>query len=148
MTYTTEPTKAQGNNIPPGYKYGQLPNFDPQMLKIFQQMSNLAGPDSYLSKIAGGDEETFKQIEAPQLKQFQGKLGNIGSEFSGAGMGSRKSSGFKNAASNAINEFSLNLQNQRQELMTKAITDLMGYQNMILNQKPYDQFLVPKNPTQ
>src|SRR5271154_707909 len=146
MTYTTPGT--QGNKIPPGYKYGQIPQFTEEMNEIFRNMANLAGPDSYLSKIAGGDEETFNQIEKPLKKQFRGTLGNLGSEYSGFGLGARKSSGFKNAASQAISDFSMNLQNKRQELMKQAITDLMGYQSMVLNQQPYDQFLVPKNPSQ
>ncbi len=146
MTYTTP--ASRGHSIPPGYKYGQIPQFTPQMFEIFKNMANLAGPDSYLSKIAGGDEETFSTIENPLKKQFQGTLGTLGSEFSGVGLGARKSSGFKNATSQAINDFTMNLQNKRQELMKQAITDLMGYQNMALSQQPYDQFLVPKNPTQ
>ena len=142
MTAITGP--GQGNKIPSGYKQGQIQKFTPEMMELWQSLFSHLGPDSYLSRLAGGDEDIFKEIESPALQQFAGVQGNIASRFSQMGMGARKSSGFQNTMNKASSEFAQELQAQRQQLRQQAIKDLMGMSNDLLGQNPYEQYLVPK----
>ncbi len=140
---------GQGNKIPSGYKQGQIQKFTPEMMELWQTLFSHLGPDSYLSRLAGGDEDIFKEIESPALQQFAGMQGNIASRFSqgggGAGsMSARRSSGFQNTMNKASSDFAQQLQAQRQQLRQQAIKDLMGMSNDLLNQNPYEQYLVPK----
>lgn len=128
-----------------GYQEVQTKNFDPQMMQLFQQMFSHVDPNSYLSKLAKGDEGTFNQIEAPALRQFGQLQGNIASRFSGAGsFGARKSSGFQNVMGAASSELSEKLASNRQSLQQQAIKDLMSMSGDLLRQKPYENALVPK----
>ena len=111
--------------------------FTPEQMDLFQQLFGQVGPESYLSRLAGGDQSLFEEMEAPALRQFQSGLGNIASRFSGMGMGSRRSSGFQNTSSAALSDFSQQLQSQRQGLQRQAIMDLMGLSNQLLGQQPY-----------
>ena len=143
------PTGKQGNKIPSGYKQGQLQNFTPEQMNLFQQMFSQVSPDSYLSKLAGGDQGAFDQLEAPALRQFNELQGNLASRFSAGGggrgaMSSRHSSGFQNAATSAASNFAQELQSQRQALQRQAVMDLMGISQSLLSQRPYEQFLLPK----
>jgi hypothetical protein len=135
---------GQANKIPKGYRQGQIQQFTPDQLQLFKQMFSHVGPDSYLSRLAGGDEDIFNQIEAPALKQFSALQGNLASRFSGMGMGGRRSSGFQNSINQAGQDFASQLQSQRQGLQQQAIQDLMGLSNSLLSQRPYEQFLVEK----
>ncbi len=136
-----------GNKIPKGYQAGRMQNFTPEQMNLFQNMFSNVGPDSYLSKLAGGDEETFNQMEAPAMRQFSGLQGNLASRFSGMGMGGRRSSGFQNTANQASSDFAQDLQSRRQSLQSQAIKDLMGMSGELLGQRPYEQFLSPKQPS-
>lgn len=140
------PTGQVGNKIPSGYKAGQLSQFTPEQSKLFQQMFSQVSPDSYLSKLAGGDESFFNEMEAPALRQFSELQGGIASRFSGmGGLGARKSSGFQNTQTAAASNFSQDLASRRQQLQQQAIMELMGLSGNLLGQRPYDQFLVEKN---
>ncbi len=143
----------QGNSmkekIPKGYSKGSLQQFTPEQMQLFQQMFGQVGPESYLSKLAGGDQETFNQMEAPALRQFSGLQGNLASRFSGmGGLGARKSSGFQNTINSAASNFAQELQSNRQNLQRQALSDLMGFSNQLLGQKPYENFMVKKQPNQ
>lgn len=138
------PNGQVGNKIPSGYKMGQMQNYTPEMMQLFQSLFSHLGPDSFLSKLAGGDQSLFEEIEAPAHKQFQGLQGQIASRFSGMGMGGRKGSGFQNAMSQAGSDFAQQLQSNRQGLQRQALMDLMGMSNNLLQQKPYENFLVKK----
>lgn len=136
-----------GNKIPSGYKAGQLQQFTPEQMQLFQQMFSQVGPDSYTSRLAGGDQSLFDEMEAPAFRQFNELQGNIASRFSGMGTGGRHSSGFQNQATAAGSNFAQDLQSRRQELQRQAIQDLMGMSNNLLNQRPYEQFITEKqNP--
>ena len=138
-------TMTGGNIIPKGYRQGQLQQFTPEQMNLFQQMFSNVGPDSYLSKLAGGDEATFNQMEAPALRQFGQLQGNMASRFGGmGGTGGRRSSGFQNTMSSATSDFAERLQSQRQQLSRQALQDMMGMSNQLLNQRPYEQFLGKK----
>ncbi len=130
-----------GNQVPKGYQMGQMQNFTPEQMNLFQNMFSHIGPDSYLSKLAGGDQGTFEQMEAPAMRQFAGLQGNLASRFSGMGMGARRSSGFQNTANQASSDFAQSLQSRRQELQSQAIRDLMGMSNQLLGQRPHENYL-------
>jgi hypothetical protein len=137
-------TSTGGNIIPKGYKQGQMQQFTPEQMQLFQQMFAQVSPDSYLSKLAGGDESLFQEMEAPAMRQFQGLQGDLASRFSGMGMGARRGSGFQNAANQATSDFAMDLASKRQALQKQAIMDLMGLSENLLGQRPYEQFLQQK----
>src|SRR5260221_6466103 len=86
------PSGMVGNKIPKGKKIGQYANYTPQQMELHQRGFEQVAPDSYLSRLAGGDQSLYGEIEAPALKQFSGLQGNLASRFSGAGsLGGRKS---------------------------------------------------------
>lgn len=138
------PSGKVGNQIPSGYKQGQMQQFTPEQMQLFMQMMEQIGPESFLAKLSGGDQGTFDEVEAPQKRQFADMLGGIGSKFSGMGMGGQKSSGFQNTMSSAASNFAQELGSKRQEMQMNALKELMGMSSNLLSQKPYDNFLVQK----
>lgn len=138
------PTGQTGNIVPKGYQTGQLAQFTPEQMQLFQQLFGQIGPDSFISKLAGGDQGIFEQIEAPAKRQFAGLQGNIASRFSGMGTGARRSSGFQNIMGQAASDFSQQLQSQRMGLQQQAIRDLMGMGSQLLGQRPYETTLTEK----
>lgn len=137
-------TGTMKNKIPKGYEMGQYQKFTPEMMDLWKQMFGQLGPDSYLGRLAGGDQSMFEELEAPAMRQFQGIQGQLASRFSGAGMGGRRSSGFQSTTNQAASDFAQQLQSQRMGLRNQAIKDLMGMSNQLLGQNPYEQFMVKK----
>ena len=139
------PTGRVGNKLPSGYRSGQIAQFDPMQMEAYKRAEQQIGPDSYLSKLAGGDQSLFGEIESPALKQFSALQGNLASRFSGMGsFGGRRSSGFQNTSNAAASDFAQQLQSQRQGLQRQAIQDLRGMTNEFLNYRPYEQFRYDK----
>lgn len=134
--------------IPGGYKKGSMQQFTPEQMQLFQQLFGQVGPESFTSKLAGGDQSQFAQMEAPAMQQFNELQGGLASRFSGMGMGGRKSSGFQNTMTSAGANFAQQLQSQRLGLQQQAIQDLMGMSNNLLGQRPYENFLVEKQQKQ
>lgn len=130
---------------PHGYQEFSMQQFTPEQMQLFSEMFGNLGPDSFLSKLAQGDQSTFDEMEAPAMRQFNEVQGNIASRFSGQGMGSRNSSAFQNATSAASQDFAGQLQANRQNLRKQAIEDLMGFSNQLLNQRPMERGFVAKN---
>lgn len=139
--------------IPSGYKAGALQQFTPEQMQLFQQMFSQVSPDSYLSRLAGGDEELFSQMEEPALRQFSQLQGGLASRFSQGGgspggrqqaLGARRSSGFQNTTNQYASDFAKDLAGKRQELQRQAIMDLMGLSENLLGQRPYERFLTQK----
>jgi hypothetical protein len=141
----------RGDKIPEGFNAGQLQQFTPDQMQLFQQLFSHAGPESYLSKLAGGDQSQFDQMEAPAWRQFQEAQGQLGSRFSqmspGA-MSAQRGSGFQNSAGQLGSDFAMQLQSNRQSLQRQAIQDLMGLSSTLLGQRPYDRFLQEKPQSQ
>lgn len=132
-----------GDIIPRGFQKGQLGQFTPEQMQLFQSLFSHVQPGSYLSKLAGGSPEAFEQMEAPAMRQFAGLQGQLASRFSGmGGVGGRRSSGFQHVANQAANEFAEQLQSQRQGLQRQALGDLFGMSQMLLGQNPYERFLI------
>jgi len=123
--------------------YSSVSNYTPDMMQLMEQLIGQLGPDSFLGRIAAGDQSVFEELEAPALKQFSGVQGNIASRFSQGGggqgaLGSRKSSGFQNTQNQAASDFAQKLQANRVGMRENAIKELQGYGNDLLQQKPYD----------
>ena len=143
------PSGQIGNTkTPSGYRSGQTAQFTPEQMQLFQQSFGQVSPDSYTSRLAGGDQSLFEEMEAPAKKQFAGLQGNIASRFSGQGMGGRRSSGFQNTMSSASQDFASQLQSQRQGLQRQAIQDLRGMTSDLLGQRPYQQWMTKKREKQ
>jgi hypothetical protein len=138
--------RSGGEIIPKGYEKGRLANLDPQQMKLFQSLFAGVGPDSYLSKLAGGDEGTFAEIEAPALRQHAQIQGGLASRFGGGG--ALRGSGYQNAASGEASNFALQLQQQRQSLHQQAIKDLFGMSQDLLGVRPYETDLFEKQQKQ
>lgn len=131
-----------GNQIPKGYRYGQVNQYTPQQSELFGRAFQHVAPDSYLSQLASGNEQNWDQLEAPAMRQFQELQGNTASRFSG--VGGRRSSDFKNQMSGANQDFASNLKSQRMGYQRQALQDLMQMSQMLLGQRPYEQFMVEK----
>src|ERR1700676_5401426 len=146
----------KGDIIPKkGYQknVAQVQQYTTEQLDLFRQSFSHLGPDSYLSRLAGGDESMFDEIEAPALRQFNELAGGLASRFSAGGgeqgaMSSRRSSGFQNSATSAASDFASQLQAQRQGLQQNAIKDLMGLSSQLLDKRPFDRALVEKQQKQ
>jgi hypothetical protein len=145
------PTGKSGTKLPSGYRQGQIQQFTPQQMQLHGQLFGHVSPQSYLSKLAGGDEAAFQQMEAPALRDFNALQGNIASRFSGIGgggnqasLGGRHSSGFQNTLTAAGSNFAQDLASRRHDLQRQAIYDLMGLSNTLLSQQPYDTFAYKK----
>jgi len=141
------PTGAMaGQKLAGGYKQGQMPNFTPEQMQLFQSLFSQVAPDSYTSRLAGGDESLFQEMEAPALRQFSGLQGNLASRFSGmGGLGARRSSGFQNTMNQASSDFAQDLQSRRQSLQQNAIKDLMSMSKDLLGERPNENFLIEPN---
>ena len=136
-----------------GYKVGQLQQFDPQQMELYQRGYSQVSPDSYTSRLANGDQSLFDQMEEPAMRQFNGLQGNIASRFSAGGggagaMSGRRSSAFQNTMSAASNNFASDLASRRQGLQRQAIMDLQSMSNSLLGQRPNEQFLIQPNEKQ
>lgn len=135
--------------IPKGYKQATLQNFTPEMMDLFKSLFSHLGPDSYLSRLAGGDESFFEEMEQPAWRKFQEAQGELGSRFSqlapGA-MSAQRGSGFQNASTQMGSDFAMNLASQRQQLKRQALMDLMGLSSTLLSQKPFERSLVQRQP--
>lgn len=147
MTSMTGSRGPAGNKIPKGYKTGRLQQYTPEQMGLFQQMFAHTAPGSQLSKMASGDQESFAPQEAlaqRDFQNFQGQLGSRFSELAPGAMSARRGSGFQNAATQGSQDFALQLSAQRQQLQRQALADLMGISGSLLEQRPYEQFLVKK----
>jgi hypothetical protein len=133
---------SSGNKTPEGYNQYQVQSFTPEQMQLFSQMFSNVGPDSYLGKLAGGDQSAFAEQEAPALRQFSALQGGMASRFSGMGTGGRKSSGFQNTMNQASSDFAQDLQSKRMKTRMDALRELMGFSNQLLGQKPYESGLV------
>jgi|BogFormECP03_OM2_1039629.scaffolds.fasta_scaffold16704_2 hypothetical protein len=111
--------------------------FTPEQMDLFQQLFGLAGPQSYLSRLAGGDQSLFGEIEAPALKQLGEFQSGLSNRFSGMGLGARHGSGHNIAQGQLAMDFAQQLQSQRQGLQRQGLSDLASLSNNLLGQQPY-----------
>ncbi len=135
---------------PSGYQQVASQNFSPEMMDFFNQIvgklsggGGVTGGIDYLSKLAQGDEDIFKQIEAPAYQALEQNLANTANRFSN--YGAQGSSAFQNQLAGQSGQMATNLASQRNDLMTGAIDKLLGYSNQALGQKPYETGLQKKD---
>jgi hypothetical protein len=136
-----------GDVIPRNQRVTKLGNFSPEQQQQFSSLFEQVGPQSYLAKLAGGDQSAFEEMEAPAHRQFQDILGGIANRFSNAGSGGRRSGAFQRATSSAASNFAEDLQARRQEIRRNALRDLMGFSDALLTQRPFTKGLVGKGPS-
>lgn len=134
---------------PHGYRQGATQQYTPEQMQLYEQLFSHVGPESYLSRLAGGDQSMFNEMEAPAHRQFNEQIGNIASRFSAGGggrgaLGSRRSSGFQNTTSSAASNFAQDLASRRQQMQRQATMDLAQISQMLLGQRPYEQYLIKK----
>lgn len=135
---------SRNDKIPSGFRAGQIQQFTPEQMDLFEQMFGQVSPESDLYKLAHGDEEAFNQIEAPAMRQFNELQGGLASRFSGMGMGARRSSGFQNTAIAGASNFAQDLAAKRQDLMKNARNDLFNMSHELLGQRPQEKFVTEK----
>lgn len=131
-----------------GYKYAQLPTMDPQQQNFYQSLLGGVQPGAqqgvdYLSKLAGGDQSQFEQLEAPYYTALNQAGAQLGSRFSGLGMGAQQSSGFQNALAGQAGELSEKIGSQRMGIQQQAIRELLGLSESLLGQSTFTNFLAP-----
>lgn len=147
MTGYRGPTGAMAGRMNPpgeqlaGYDIERTRQFTPEQQQLFSSLFSHVSPDSYLSRLAKGDEGLFAEQERPALRQFAELQGNIASRFSGAGMGARRSSAFQNSLNSAASQLTQDLASRRQGLQRQAIMDLMGISESLLGQRPEEQYM-------
>lgn len=135
------------DKIPSGYKAGTLQKFTPEALDLYKQLFSNLRSDSYLSKLAGGDEEIFNQIEQPAWRDFQtaqGQLGNRFAQLAPGAMSAQRGSGFQNSANQASQDFAMQLQANRHNLSRQALSDLFNMSNVLFQNQPYERTLSQK----
>ena len=140
----TSTGKFSGDKIPSGYKGGRIQQMDDRQIELMNQLYPYLSQDSYLSRLAAGDESLFKEMEAPAMRQFASSLGNAAARFSGMGMGARRSSSFQNALGQAGSDFAQDLQSKRQALSRQALRDLFEMSHQLMGERPYKRFLSEK----
>lgn len=139
-------------NAPPkskisGYKQQQIQQFTPQQMNLLNTlmeklMGGIGGSADYLSRLAGGDESLFEDLEKPAYSAFEKLLGQTASRFSD--VGARDSSYFDNAVAGQGAELAQNLQAQRLGLRNDAINSLLGQSQSLLNQRPFESIFQAK----
>jgi hypothetical protein len=133
-----------------GYQQITHPRFSPQVTQQLESLlgGGLGGLGSLLQRLSGlaggGDEETWKQLEAPALRQFGQLQGGLASRFSGMGSGARRSSGFQNTVSGAGADLAERLQGNRLNLQNQAGSQLAQLVQMLLGGSDQETSLVPK----
>lgn len=131
-----------------GYKLRNVPNYSPEQMQIFSQLLGGlqgGGLEKGLQRqqgLAGGDEEEFGRLEAPAYSAFQKGIGQLSSQFAGAG--ALNSSGFQNAASEQARLLGENLGSQRMGIQNNALDRLLGLSDKLLGAQPFQQFLEKK----
>lgn len=127
------------------YSYQQ---FTPEQMQLLQSLYPHLIEGSYLSKLAGGDEEAFREMEAPAWRNFEESMGQLGSRFSGMGMGAQKGSGFNMAGTQAASDFASQLAAKRHETQRSALADLISMSHILMGERPMERGFISKKEKQ
>jgi hypothetical protein len=125
-------------HAPKGHR--QYQQFTPEQMDIFGRSQELVGPDSYLSRLANGDQSMFEQMEAPAWKllgQAQQSLGNRYSQFAPGAMSAQRGSGHGQAQNQLSSDFAQDLASRRMGLQRQATLDLFNMSQELMGQRPY-----------
>lgn len=130
-----------------GFQSIQTPNFNPQQMQLFQQLlGNIGGGAgqglNYLSGLAGGDEQSFEQMEQPYYDAFSKLQGQTATRFSN--LGARDSNAHDLAQQGHETDFASLLGSQRHSIQQNAIERLLNQSNSLLNQRPYETSYLQK----
>ena len=132
-----------------GYKQVQLPTMQPGQYQLFNQLLSgtgrgVSGGLDLLGGMASGQDESFQGLEAPYFRTLQRAGGELGSRFSGMGMGARGSSGFQNALAEEAGGLSERLGSQRLSLQQNALQQLLQLSEALLGTRTHETLLTPK----
>lgn len=153
MIGSSGPTGYNYNfKTPKGYSPYSQQTMDPQALGFRNQLMGALQPGAmgganFLSKLAGGDESMFQQMEAPAWNALESGMGMAGTRYSNMGMGAQNSSGFKQAMGGIAGQFGQQLASQRMSLQQQAIRDLFGMSSELMGMKTMESGLVKKPPS-
>ena len=90
--------------------------------QLFQGIQpGIQGGIGKLSRLASGDQSEFEEMERPAYAALQRGGSQLASQFSGAGMGARNSSGFQNSIAGQAGQLAETLQGKRQGLQQQAL---------------------------
>lgn len=136
-----------------GYKTRQFANFTPEQMQLFNALlgkssgamsgGGLSEGLDYLSRLAGGQALGFQQEEAPAYEAYNKALAQQAQRY--AGLGAMGSSSFQNLASQGAQELGMNLAARRGELQRRAIENLLGFSERMLQQQPYSYLQEKEN---
>jgi hypothetical protein len=110
-------------------------------MDILQSLYKHVMPESFLAKLAGGDQDAFQQMEAPALRQLGEQQSKLATRFSNRGMGGRHGSGFRNAMNSMTSNFLQDLHSKRNDFQSEKLQQLMKFSEMLMQQRPYQNFL-------
>lgn len=130
---------SKNEHTPMGMGNYAINQFSKEQESVFGDQFQHLNKGSYLDRLASGDQQLYSEMEAPQFRKYNAQMGQLGSYFSGMGMGGRKSSGFQNAANQQSVDFAQELQKNRSEMRNNAIKNLMGLSDQLLNQRPQER---------
>ncbi|HEX5553455.1 MAG TPA: hypothetical protein VFX43_09425 [Chitinophagaceae bacterium] len=132
-----------------GYDVAQIPTMSPETMQFFQSILGKVQPGAEsainrLSALAGGEESAFAPMEKYAQSQFQERLGDISSRFSGAGLGGRHGSAFQNAVSGAGADLAERLASQRLSYQQQAQNQLLELAHALMGQRTHETALFPE----
>lgn len=118
--------------------------------KLYQQMvagTTGALPQGYdfLSRLLGGDESIFRELEAPALRQFSEQIvPGLAERYTAMGEGGQSSSAYQQQLAAAGARLAQDLAGQRAGYRMSALDRLLSQAGQTMQASPYD--LVPRTP--
>jgi hypothetical protein len=150
MAMATSSGSRLGKSGIPGYNLATVPRLNPESKNLFQSLlgginqPQLAEGLGLTSRLAGGDQSSFEQLERPAYTALEKAGAQLASRFSGLGSGARHSSAFANALAGEAGELGERLAGQRMGLQRQALADLLGLSQMLFGNQPDEYALVEK----
>jgi len=62
---------GMGNKIPPGAKVGQMQNFSPEQMQLFQSLFSQVGPDSFLLFVINQDSPLIAGLTVGNIEMVR-----------------------------------------------------------------------------
>ena len=99
----------------------------------------------FISRLLGGDESIFQELEAPALRQFQEQIiPGLSERFTGMGLGAQGSSGYQQTLGAAGSRLAQDLAGQRAQYRMSALDRLLAQAGQTMQARPFD--IVPRTP--
>ncbi|CAB4132736.1 hypothetical protein UFOVP255_57 [uncultured Caudovirales phage] len=133
----------------PGYDLASISRKSPQQMDLYNLLfqgskGGLEKGLGSLSRLAGGDENEFEQMEKPAYTALQRAGSQSASQFSGFGSGARNSSGFQNAIAGQAGDLAEKLQSRRMEIQQQSLSELLGLGRHLLSEDLFENQLVER----